>query len=171
MLVLVLFILASCALIMYLEKTWAVIFFVALLFGLPVYAGFRNTVFSFRALDKRLLRFDREGIQVGDEFFRIHDLSAVILHVDSFYGFRSAARSTLIPGSRETLYGDQNQISFRFYRKHHQYRFLLGNGRAYLALYVLMASWRKRGVKIVLTETFPYDVVLAEIRKAEEEIT
>lgn len=150
------------------SKVFAVIF-VIILFGLPILAGSVKTIFSFNAIDDRLLIMEREGIQVGDEFFRITEIRDIALHIDAFDGFRyrRSGSGGRVP-SYESSFGNNNRLWFTYQGKAYTFKFILGRGTAWLAMYQLIDEWTAAGLKIRLSETYRRDFILDVIAHPEK---
>ena len=142
------------------SQVFAVIF-VLILFGLPILAGSVKTIFSFNAIDDRLLIMEREGIQVGDDFFRISEIQDIRLHIDAFDGFRYKRSSNggRVP-SYESSYGNNNRLAFSSQGKTYFYKFILGRGTAWLAMCQLIDEWTAAGIPIRLSETYTREFIL-----------
>ncbi len=146
------------------EKTYSAVILVVLLFAIPVYSAVSGkTWFSFSVFDPRVLRLERNGIQIGDEFFRIQDIEFVKIYVHSFYGLRCNFDRIGYDFADGSEYGDKNEIRFKGSGRDYKCRFILRNGVAYITLYKLMEYWKARGVQVYLKEEFSYDFVMKQV--------
>lgn len=150
------------------SRVFAVIF-VIFLFGLPILAGTVKTIFSFNAIDDRLLIMEREGIQVGDDFFRISEIQDMRLHIDAFDGFRykRSGSGGRVP-AYESSYGNNNRLEFISQGKPYFFKFVLGRGTAWLAMYELIDEWTASGLRIRLSETYTREFILDVIAHPEK---
>jgi hypothetical protein len=146
------------------NTTFSAIMLVILLFAFPIYASLSGkTWFSFSTLDPRVLRLERNLLQVGEEVFPLSRIENISMYVHSFYGFRFGQGYRPSAGISGAEFGDKNRISFFVAGKEYSFRFILRSGLAYVILYKLMAHWKASGVEIHLREKYSYDFVVRMI--------
>lgn len=127
----------------------------------PVFGAIRKkSLFSLRNWDERKLILTPDHIQVGEVKYPIADLR-IALHVHGFEGFSYSKNNKWI--SRNSIYGDQNYLSFRLNKKVQDFQFYLSNYSAYNSLYEVIRHWKERGVPLVLKESFEFGFVRDQV--------
>lgn len=137
-----------------------VVGFLALIFP-PIYGAIRKkSLFNLRTWDERRLTFTPEFIQVGEVKYPITDIR-MALHINGFEGFAYSRKNKWI--ARNSIYGDQNYLSFRVDKKVQDFQFYIKNYKAYVSLYDVIDQWKKKGVKLVLKESFSFEFVRDQV--------
>ena len=129
----------------------------------PILGAIRKkSFFNLRTWDERKLTFHRDYIQVGEVQYPVKELK-IALQIFGFDGFAYSKNNRWI--SRNTIYGDQNYISFKREKKVEDYQFFLKDYKAYVALCEVAEAWKADGVTIVVKEQFDRAFVRDQVQR------
>ena len=142
-------------------KPWVTVIGFAVLIFPPLYGAIRKkSLFSLRTWDERKLILTPDHIQVGEVKYPIADLR-IALQVHGFDGFAYSKNNKWI--TRNSIYGDQNYLSFRLNKKVEDFQFYLKDYNAYIALYEVIKEWKNQKIPLVLKESFEFDFVRDQV--------
>lgn len=129
----------------------------------PILGAIRKkSFFNLRSWDERKLTLNREYIQVGEVQYPVKELK-IALHIHGFDGFAYSKNNKWI--SRNTIYGDQNYISFKRDKKVEDFQFFLKDFKAYEALCDVAEAWKADGVTVVIKEQFNRKFVRDQVQR------
>ena len=100
-------------------------------------------------LDERELVISSEAIHIGAKEFLLDNISKVALYIHSYNGFRYQQM-----WNPESSYGMDNKIYFEESGNIHEYRFLIADERAFVALYWVLDDWTHSGYSFGLKEVY-----------------
>jgi uncharacterized protein (UPF0333 family) len=130
----------------YIQTTWYTVTVILILFLIPLLAATFNTWFSFKAYDKRKLRFEPDVIYVGELMFKLSDLTDVKIYLRSYYDLRLwlDGQSSQFNPPKVSEYGNKNELAFTFNGQEFVFVFLLRNASAYMALLQIVIHWQEQ---------------------------
>jgi hypothetical protein len=105
---------------------------------------------SLNELDERLLTIGPHVIQVGEREFPVTSISKLAIYIHSYYNQR--LESTLI--GRNSSYGTDNRIYFVVDGEKHEYRFIIADESAFVALYWVLDDWNRSGFRYGFKEVY-----------------
>lgn len=122
----------------------------------------KKSFFNLRTWDERKLTLHREYILVGEVKYPVANLK-IALHIHGFDGFAYSKNNKWI--SRNTIYGDQNYISFKSDKKVEDFQFFLKDFKAYEAVCDVAEAWKADGVTVVVKEQFKRAFVRDQVQR------
>jgi hypothetical protein len=130
----------------FIKEKWYTIVVVLLLFLIPILAATFNTWFSFKAYDKRKLRFEPDIIYVGELMFKLSDLTDVKIYLRSYYDLRLwlEGQNSQFNSPKVSEYGNKNELAFTFKEQEFDFVFLLRNATSYMALLQIVIHWQEQ---------------------------
>lgn len=129
----------------------------------PIIGAIRKkSFFNLRSWDERKLTLTPTAIQVGDQQFAVAELK-IALHIHGFEGFSYSKNNKWI--TRNSIYGDQNYLSFKLGKQVEDYQFFLRDYNAYEALCNVAAAWKSSGVILVVKEQFKREFVRDQMQR------
>ena len=129
----------------------------------PIIGAIRKkSFFNLRSWDQRKLTFHPSYIQVGEQQFPTAGLK-IALHIHGFEGFAYSKNNKWI--TRNSIYGDQNYLSFRQEKKVQDFQFYLRDYKAYESLCNVTEAWKSSGVTLVVKEQFKREFVREQVKR------
>jgi hypothetical protein len=129
----------------------------------PIYGAIRKkSIFSLRRIDERRLTLTPTHIQVGDVQFDVSDLK-IALYIGGFEDFRYSKNNKWI--TQNSIYGDQNHLSFRTAKGVENFQFYLRDYKAYQSLCAVADAWKSAGVKVAVKEQFTREFVRDQVNR------
>ena len=115
---------------------------------------------SLYELDKRELVITDQAIIIGAEIFPVLQLDKIAFYIHSYEGFRFK----MMWNATDTSYGAENRIYFVTREgKKFEYKFLIPDENAFVALYWILDDWLRQGVRYGLKEVYGREFILNEI--------
>ena len=135
----------------------------ALLILPPIIGAIRKkSFFNLRSWDERKLTLSAEYIQVGEQQFPVPGLK-IALHIHGFEGFCYSKNNKWI--TRNSIYGDQNYLSFKHDNKVEDFQFFLRDFKAYETLCNIAEAWKANGITLVVKEQFKREFVRDQVQR------
>lgn len=130
----------------------------------PIYVAIRKkSKFSLRRIDERKLTLTPTYIQIGDRQYPVAALK-IALYIGGFENFRYSKNNKWI--TQNSIYGDQNYLSFRVEKKVDDYQFFLRDYKAYEDICAVADAWKQAGVSIVIKEQFTRAFVREHVNRS-----
>ena len=107
---------------------------------------------SLNELDERLLTIGPQVIQVGETEFLIASFSKLAIYIHSYYNQRLDPGT--LPGGGGSSYGTDNRLYFVINGEKHEYRFIIADESAFVALYWILEDWNKSGFRYGFKEEY-----------------
>ena len=105
---------------------------------------------SLNELDDRLLTIGPHVIQVGNMDYPIASFSKMAIYIHSYYNQKLEPTRV----GWNTSYGIYNRIYFVIDGEKHEYRFIIADESAFVALYWVLEDWKKSGYRYGFKEVY-----------------
>jgi hypothetical protein len=94
--------------------------------------------------------------------FDVSDLK-IALYIGGFEDFRYSKNNKWI--TQNSIYGDQNHLSFRTAKGVEDFQFYLRDYKAYQSLCAVADAWKSAGVKVAVKEQFTREFVRDQVNR------
>lgn len=136
---------------------------VVLLIFPPIYGAIRkNSIFSLRRVDERRLTITPTHIQVGEQQYAVGELR-IALYIGGFEDFKYSKNNKWI--TQNSIYGDQNHLSFRTAKGVEDFQFYLRDYKSYQSLCAVADAWKLSGVSLVVKEQFTREFIRDHVNR------
>lgn len=136
----------------------------AILIVPPIYGAIRKkSFFSLRRIDDRRLILTATHIKVGELEWLVSELK-IALYIGGFENFKYSKNNKWI--TQNSIYGDQNHLSFRAGKKVEDFQFFLRDYKSYEALCAVTDAWKTAGNSLVVKEQFTRDFVRRHVKNS-----
>lgn len=122
----------------------------------------KKSIFSLRRIDDRRLILNATHIKVGDQQYLVSDLK-IALYIGGFENFKYSKNNKWI--TQNSIYGDQNHLSFRVGKNVEDFQFFLRDYKSYEALCTVTDAWKSAGNSLVVKEQFTREFVRKHVQQ------